>query len=287
MMVSTSTTTNAITFTWLVLFEIISTPPESESFKLISIPCARIRTQQQRSKSILALSDAKESFREPEGPNAQYGRQDYWNQFYESSKDEPFSWYTGWDDLEAFVREFLDTSDRILVPGVGNDAAIVGMYDAGFHYLTAMDYAPEGIERCREMLGDRLLKRKNSGDKEKEKGVELLVADARQLTGVFRDHSFDGVLEKGTLDAIYLSGGEDKATCEKNLNAAISELGRCVKPGGIWMSVAAVVVDQIQSSFTDRTDEWEELAGKDDMIMTSDGYASNNVDGNIRVWRKR
>jgi hypothetical protein len=32
---------------------------------------------------------------------------------------------------------------------------------------------------------------------------------------------------------------------------------------------------------------WEQLAGKDDMITTADGYTSNNVDGNIMVWRKK
>ena len=51
--------------------------------------------------------------------------------------------------LQPFCDEYLSKSDRILIPGVGNDAAIVGMFDYGYSYLTAMDYAPEGIERCR------------------------------------------------------------------------------------------------------------------------------------------
>lgn len=41
----------------------------------------------------------------------------------------------------------------MLIPGVGNDAAVVDMFDDGYLDLTAMDYAPEGIERCRELLG--------------------------------------------------------------------------------------------------------------------------------------
>jgi SAM-dependent methyltransferase len=214
-----------------------------------------------------------------EPTNSKYGRQDYWNGFYE--KEKQFSWYAGWGDLEPFVNEFMDHKFHVIIPGVGNDKSLVEMYDAGFLHLTAMDYAPEGIERCREMLGVNRIRKEEEGP-----GVELLVADARELQDVFASHSFDAVLEKGTLDAIYLSGGGVKETADKHLDMAISELGRIVKPGGIWMSIAAVVVDQIQASFEERS-EWEPLVGKDDLYMTDDGYTSNNIDGTLLVWRKR
>jgi SAM-dependent methyltransferase len=216
---------------------------------------------------------------EPE--DSQFGRQDYWNQLYE--KQSNFSWYAGWEDLKPFVDEFLDKSnDRVLIPGVGNDATLVDMYDDGYVHLTAMDYAPEGIERCREMLGSS---RTREHDCSESGGVELVVADARDLKGVFDDHSFDAVMEKGTLDAIFLSGGHDKSKSEESLNLAISELGRCVNPGGIWISVAAVVDDKIQASLDDRK-EWESLVRKGDLFITEDGYTSNNVDGTLLVWRK-
>jgi SAM-dependent methyltransferase len=157
----------------------------------------------------------------------------------------------------------------------------VDMYDDGYSHLTAMDYAPEGIERCREMLGEGRT-RNDSNDS----GVDLVVADARDLSDVFDDHVFDAVIEKGTLDAIFLSGGQDKDQAMVNLNMAISELGRCVKPGGIWMSVAAVVDDQIQASFDARHD-WECLVEKGTLFITEDGFTSNNIDGTLLVWRKR
>lgn len=215
---------------------------------------------------------------DPEG--SQFGRQDYWNQIYE--KQSNFSWYACWDDLEPFVREFVNPEDAVLLPGVGNDAMLVDMFDDGYRHLTAMDYAPEGISRCREMLGKSRIREKDKG----EEGVDLLVADARDLRGVFEDQSFDAVIEKGTLDAIFLSGGQNKTLADQNLNLAISELGRCVKAGGLWISVAAVVDDQIQASF-DLRPEWDCLVKKGNLFVTKDGYTSNNVDGSLLVWRRR
>jgi hypothetical protein len=212
--------------------------------------------------------------------DSQFGRQDYWNQLYE--KQSNFSWYAGWEDLEPFVREFVNPDDKVLIPGVGNDAMLVDMFDAGYTHLTAMDYAPEGISRCREMLGQSRIRHHD----DMEKGVDLLVADARDLSDVFENQSFDAVFEKGTLDAIFLSGGQNKTLAVQNLNLAISELGRCVKAGGIWISIAAVVDEQIQASF-DLRPEWDCLVRKGDLFVTEDGYTSNNIDGSLLVWRRR
>ena len=201
-----------------------------------------------------------------------------------------YSWYAGWSDLQPFVDEFLSAnaqprnSTRVLVPGVGNDATIVDMHDYGYSRITAMDYAPEGIERCREMLGGERLREPQSDVD--GVGVRLVVADARDLKGVFGEGSFDAVFEKGTLDAIFLSGGSDKELACKNMEMAISEMTNCVRPGGVWISVAAVVVDQIEASFKGRND-WEYIVEKDCLYMTEDGFTSNNIDGTLMVWKRR
>eukprot|EP00980_Cylindrotheca_fusiformis_P004377 scaffold925_cov129-Cylindrotheca_fusiformis.AAC.30 len=213
-----------------------------------------------------------------EPSDSKLGRQDYWNAVYK--EEASFSWYAGWDDIQPFCADFFEKDSRVLLPGVGNDATVADMFNGGYIHLTAMDYAPEGIERCREMLGESRVKTESQST-----GVELLVADARDLTNIFEDHLFDAILEKGTLDAIFLSGGKDKKEAQKNLSMAISELGRCVKPGGIFFSITAVAVDQVQTTFNGM-EEWDCLVDKDSLYVTEDGYASNNIDANLLVFRK-
>jgi len=246
-----------------------------------------------------------------EEPDNEFGRMTYWDQSYRESlvenkdKDEDnsehknvgtatttttsedddnaetetFSWYCGWEnELEPFFTELVppNSNSTILIPGIGNDACIRDMFDAGYVHLSAFDYAPEGVECANRMFGPERV----------ELMDDLRVADARSLP--YGDVSFDAVLEKGTLDSIYLSGGKDKVLSKKHLGMAVSELARVVKEGGIVFSVTAACVDAVQLAF----DECNELKGcwrqirDGGLYMTDDGYTSNNVDATMLVWER-
>ena len=146
-----------------------------------------------------------------------YGRQQFWDDSY--AETNQFSWYCGWSELDPFWRELVpNLQSRVLLPGVGNDEAMVDMFDAGWERLSAFDYAPQGVARAEELFADRRLD-------------DLRVADAKELP--YPDNAFDAALEKGALDAIYLSGGADPQTRQRELQLAVDELERCIKPGGI------------------------------------------------------
>ena len=157
------------------------------------------------SPTLIISSSSSQQLTEPD-ESSSFGRREFWDEAYRTgdlneAKDEgTFSWYCdSWEDLEPFFAELVsDRGANILIPGVGNDAAIRGMFDAGYKRLSAFDYAPEGVECARKMFGDDRLKK-----------IDLRVADARDLVE-YSDNSFDAVLEKGTLDSVYLSGGKDK-----------------------------------------------------------------------------
>ena len=201
-----------------------------------------------------------------------HGRQEFWEQSYQEG--ERFSWYSGWAELEPFFAELVpDRNARVLVPGVGNDAAMVDLYDAGWQQLTLFDYAPSGVERAAALFGDR--------------EVDLRVADACALP--YADGSFDAVLDKGTLDAVYLSGGTTPAARLAKLTAAADELARLLRPGGVVLSLTAVAAPKMPRCFHERDGAdplWRVLRDGEATWITEDGFASNNVDAPMLAWER-
>lgn len=249
--------------------------------------CTSVANQQlsRRHRKAASTTDLEE-------PDNQFGRLSYWDESYrdalsedndddasDDTKDtETFSWYCNWEELEPFFTELvpLESNPSVLVPGIGNDYTIRDMFDAGYHNLTAFDYAPEGVECAKRMFGQQRLVLME----------DVRVADARDLP--YNDASYDAVLDKGTLDSIYLSGGQDKDLARKHLGMAVSELARGVKVGGIVFSVTAACVDAVQASFDEcnvKLGCWEQIRDGS-LYMTDDGYTSNNVDATMLVWKK-
>jgi len=232
-----------------------------------------------------------------------FGRQDYWQSFYRqsleqasdssnnktsttSSSSSPLTWYAEWSDLEPFVRDFLPSDfdspknqePSILLPGVGMDTVLRDMYvEGGFTNLSAFDYASESIAYCRDVLLHDV----------PPDTIELKVADARNLTNHYETSSFDMILEKGTLDAVYIAGDEiDRAKRQDSLDRAISELQRVLKPSGIFWSLSAICTEALVSS-RQWTTEWQlQCDGREGIYTTDDGYTSNNIDGTLMVWQK-
>ena len=149
----------------------------------------------------------------------------------------------------------------VLLPGVGNDAAMVGLYDAGWQSLCAFDYAAEGVERSRVLFGA-------------ERPVDLRVADARELP--YGDSAFDACLDKGTFDAIFLAGGD-------SLQRAVDELARCVRPGGVVVSFTGFL-DKISAAFADER-TWR-CVRDGGIHVTESGVASNSVNAHLLAWER-
>ena len=166
-----------------------------------------------------------------------------------------------------------DRSARVLLPGVGNDEAMVDMYDAGWTSLTAFDYSEEAVACAARLFGDERL----------QNGVALNVADAKKLPYA---PGFDAALDKGTLDAVYLSGGRDAEDRMKNLQCAVNELGRVIRPGGVVLSVTGAAADHLPAAFTAQSDVWRVLWDGSPHI-TEDGFASINVDATLLAWERR
>mmetsp|Transcript_56305 Transcript_56305/g.63866 ORF Transcript_56305/g.63866 Transcript_56305/m.63866 type:complete len:368 (+) Transcript_56305:118-1221(+) len=236
-----------------------------------------------------------------------------------------YSWYCGWiDELGPFFTElFPDRNSFILIPGIGNDVCIRDMYDVGgYHRLMAFDYAPQGVECAKKMFGNgriqtiqKEIMHRNVTNTAKPTATTniatdadadndiFLVCDARDLSSEYNDNMFDGVLDKGTFDSVYLSGGKNKTKSKMYLSMAVSEMKRIVKVNGIVFSVTAACVDAVREAFDeapasapiknsndgeDNNDDnllyWKPLRDGG-LHITDDGYTSNNVDATMLVWQ--
>ena len=177
---------------------------------------------------------------------SQFGTKEYWDETYQGRGDFPmdeYQWYFGFEEYGKFFEEHVKSKDsELLIPGIGNDPILLDLLQKGYTRLTATDYSEFAIERQQDLLGYQqypFVTDLDELDKDDEEPPTLLMQmDARKMPSKWAD-KFDTIVEKGALDAIYLSG-------DGNVELAAKEFERVVKPGGILISVSGVVPTELR-----------------------------------------
>ena len=107
--------------------------------------------------------------------------------------------------------------------GCGNSQLCEELYRDGITELTCIDLSPIAVDKMKQ----RLI---NKGYKE----IKVLEADMLDLP--FEDGCFDVVIEKGTMDVLFVDSGDPwnphPATVEKVMKM-LHEIHRVLKPEGI------------------------------------------------------
>jgi SAM-dependent methyltransferase len=180
-----------------------------------------------------------------------FGTKEYWDELYQGRGDFPAEEYTWYFDLEKYSRYVIQhvspkdsAVNNILIPGIGNDPILLDLRNKGYkrQRITATDYSEHAIERQRDLLSQGYY-----GDDIER--IELYRMDARKMPLDWAN-KFDAILEKGALDAIYLSG-------DGNFELAVQEFERVLRPGGILISVSGVVPAELRrSAFDSRKWNW-------------------------------
>jgi len=102
-------------------------------------------------------------------------------------------------------------------------------------------------------------------------------------------NAFHAILEKGTLDAIYLSGGNDKELAQTYLDMAVLEMARVLVKGGVCMRITAACTTAIKASFQKFPNDWKVLRDGE-FFVTEDGVADEekieNVDREVFAHKK-
>jgi len=196
-----------------------------------------------------------------------FGIKQYWDDMYKGTGDRPsqsYSWYCGWEELGPFWKELVpDTNSHVLIAGIGNDPTPIRLYDVGWKKMTAFDYSQAGVERAKSLFGP------DRGD------VTIINADARNLP--IEDGTVNAILDKGTLDAIYITG-------EHVFHESVEEFTRVTALGGVFVCVSNVILPEVLlSSF--ESSLWENIHDGG-LAFTSDGEATIDLGAYLFSWRR-
>jgi SAM-dependent methyltransferase len=207
-----------------------------------------------------------------------FGRKQYWDDVYNGVGDFPaeqYSWYYGYDEISRHIKQWFPNHNknnknndksmtyRLLLPGIGNDNLLLDLLKAGYRDITAQDYSRGALLRQLDLLtsggwcgaGPAPAAALGSSTATTTSAsataprIVLSHSDVKNLP--FADGTFDGIIEKGLLDAVYLS---DQTS--DNLRLAVQSLTRCLKPGGILLSVSGVIPPDVRANVFN-TDDYE------------------------------
>ncbi|KAM1468989.1 hypothetical protein ACFX14_039709 [Malus domestica] len=144
-----------------------------------------------------------------------YGDALYWDARY-VQEGGAFDWYQRYSSLRPFVRHFIPTSSPVLMVGCGNAVMSEDMVKDGYEDIMNIDISSVAIN---------MMKRKY----EHIPQLKYMQMDVRDMS-FFPDESFDGVIDKGTLDSL-MCGNDAPISAAQMLG----EVSRLLKPGGIYM----------------------------------------------------
>ncbi|KAK6933920.1 Methyltransferase type 11 [Dillenia turbinata] len=154
-----------------------------------------------------------------------YGDASYWDARY-VQEGGSFDWYQRYADIRPFIRKYFPTTSRLLMVGCGNAVMSEDMVVDGYEEIVNIDISLVAIEMMRKkyehipqlkcILSEALI------------DIQM---DVRDMS-FFPDDSFDGVIDKGTLDSL-MCGTDAPISASRMLG----EVSRLLKPGGIYMLI--------------------------------------------------
>lgn len=214
-----------------------------------------------------------------------------------------YSWYCGYQELQPFwdmlVAPLVSSKEndddehdnkkkkqvKVLVAGIGNDITPIQMYDDGWTNMIAFDYSESGVYRAQELFGSTRLHRNgetNNGNDDIAVGAKLLVADCRELP--ISNGTINATLDKGTLDAIYITG-------EEVFLDSVKELTRVTAKNGIIFCVSAVIPQgEMLNAFVEGSSSddccWETVLDGG-LAFADGGEATIDLGANLYSFRRR
>ena len=152
-----------------------------------------------------------------------YRTKEYWDWRYATEgPDATYEWFVCCARLRPCLAAHLHAESRILVIGCGNSGLSEDLYADGYRSIHNIDYSETVIRAMRLRTQDTC------------PGMQWSVMDMRHMQE-FADGSFDVVLDKGALDAVWSDGGsqwEPSEQVQKDVAATVGQVSRVLREGG-------------------------------------------------------
>ncbi|XP_042377490.1 EEF1A lysine methyltransferase 4-like isoform X2 [Zingiber officinale] len=117
----------------------------------------------------------------------------YWDERF--AAEEHYEWFKDYSHFQHLLRPFLNPSHSVLEIGCGNSRLCEELRKDGVADMTCVDISPVAVERMRSRFRDKGLE-----------GIKVVQADMLDLP--FGSESFDIVIEKGTMDVLFVNSGD-------------------------------------------------------------------------------
>ncbi|MQM08485.1 hypothetical protein Taro_041339 [Colocasia esculenta] len=146
-----------------------------------------------------------------------YGEASYWDQRYRQDQG-PFDWYQKYAALRPLLDLYLGRSRRVLLVGCGNSVLGEEMIDDGYKDVVNIDISSVVIEAMQKKYLDR-------------PEMNYIKMDVRDMS-IFESNSFDGVIDKGTLDSLMCGHN-----AQQNATKMLEEVDRILKDKGVYILI--------------------------------------------------
>ncbi|KAL8143529.1 hypothetical protein V2J09_016561 [Rumex salicifolius] len=168
------------------------------------------------SKAETFLPDSALAYRDPH----------YWDQRF--SKEEHYEWFKDYSHFRHLLLHNINSNSSVLELGCGNSQLSDEMYNDGITDITCIDLSSVAVEKMRSRLSS-----KGFTD------IKVMVADMLELP--FKENTFDVVIEKGTMDVLFVDSGDPwnpRPEIASNVKAMLKGVHRVLKPDGIFISIS-------------------------------------------------
>ncbi|CAD8192011.1 unnamed protein product [Paramecium pentaurelia] len=189
---------------------------------------------------------------------SQYGKAEYWEERY-TRDPEPFDWYQRFAGIKDLVSACFTPESKLLNIGAGNSRLSEEMFDEGYQNITNIDISHVVTKAMQEKY------------KDKGPNFKYLHMDARAME--FEDGSFDGAIDKGTLDAI-LCGESSSSNAQK----VIQEVHRVLGPKGVYLAISYGLPEHRLQYFEKPEYDWNVIVKQVHKPTISTSIAITNED---------